>query len=68
MFRKKGGRQELYFCSPRKEERSQAFATQNLDARQYFLLRKNIARASNGFDRDHAAGEASRTGYVKFHN
>ena len=25
-----------------------------------FSLRKNIAGASNGFDRDHAAGEASR--------
>ena len=38
------------------------------EARVIFLLRKNITGASNGFDRDHAAGEASRTGYVKFHN
>ena len=29
---------------------------------------KNITGASNGFDRDHEAGEASRRGCVKFHN
>ena len=44
------------------------FAKNRREARVIFLLRKNITGASNGFDRDHAAGEASRTGYVKFHN
>ena len=44
------------------------FAKNRREARVIFLLRKNITVASNGIDRDHAAGEASRTGYVKFHN
>ena len=33
-----------------------------------FVRHNNIIWACNGFDRDHEAGEASRTGYVKFQN
>ena len=68
-FAKKAGGKSYIFAPRGKRSAVKLSLRKILIARQYFLLRKKtFARASNGFDRDHAAGEASRTGYVKFHN